>query len=71
MRGVVEYTKQRPEKAMKHFLKCNEIFQRYKLPNKIFQNSLNNIGIIYAQMGDRENATKFAIQLIEFQEKIS
>jgi two-component system, NarL family, sensor histidine kinase UhpB len=69
MRGVIEYTKQKPEKAMKHFLKCNEIILKYKLPNKIYQNSLNNVGIIYEQLGDRENATKYAMQLIDFQEK--
>lgn len=69
MRGVIEYTKQKPEKAMLHFLKCNDIIVKYKLPKKIFQNSLNNIGIIYGQLGDRENATRFALQLIDFQEK--
>jgi len=30
---------------------------------------LNNIGIIYEQMGDRENATLYSMRLIEFQEK--
>ncbi|MCP9766436.1 hypothetical protein EGI22_00860 [Lacihabitans sp. LS3-19] len=69
MRGVVQYSQQKPEIAMKHFLKCNEIIKKYNLPKKIFQNSLNNIGIIYDQMGDRENATKYAMQLIDFQEK--
>lgn len=69
MRGVVEYTKQNPEKAMKHFLKCNDIIKKYRLPNTIYQNSLNNIGLIYSQMGDRENATRYALQLIDFQEK--
>jgi signal transduction histidine kinase len=69
MKGVVEYSKQNPEKAMEYFKKCNEIIKKYKLPKKIYQNSLNNIGLIYNQMGDRENATKYAIELINFQEK--
>lgn len=69
LRGVIAYTKQKPEQAMRHFLRCNEIIKKYMLPHKIMQNSLNNIGIIYDQMGDRENATKYAMQLIEFQEK--
>lgn len=69
LKGVIEYTKQNPKKALAHFTKCNEIILKYKLPKKIFQNSLNNISIIYQQMGDRDNATKYAIQLINFQEK--
>lgn len=69
MKGVIEYTKQNPEKAMEYFRKCNDIIIKYKLPRKIYQNSLNNIGIIYSQMGDRNNATKYAFELINFQEK--
>jgi two-component system, NarL family, sensor histidine kinase UhpB len=69
MRGVIEYSNQNPQKAMEYFIKCNTIIEKYKLPKKILQNSLNNIGIIYNQMGDRENATKYAIKLIDFQEK--
>lgn len=69
MRGVVEYSKQQPKKAMQHFLKCNEIIQKYKLPKNIYQNSLNNISLIYGQMGDRQNATEYAMELIALQEK--
>jgi signal transduction histidine kinase len=68
LKGVIEYTKQNPKKALAYFTKCNEIIQKYKLPKKIFQNSLNNISIIYGQLGDRENATKYAMQLIEYQD---
>ncbi|MEO8237917.1 MAG: tetratricopeptide repeat-containing sensor histidine kinase [Flavobacterium sp.] len=69
MRGVIEYTNQNPQKAMDYFLECNKIIEKYKLPKRIFQNSLNNIGIIYEQIGDRENATKYAMKLINLQEK--
>lgn len=69
MKGVVAYSKQDSEKAMEYFLKCNEIIKKYQLPKKTYQNSLNNIGIIYNQMGDRDNATKYAMLLIDYQEK--
>ena len=69
MRGVVEYSKQNPKKAMDYFLKANEIITKYKLPKKLFQNSLNNIGIIYSDLGDRDNATLYSMKLIDFQEK--
>jgi signal transduction histidine kinase len=69
MRGVIEYTNQNPQKAMNYFLKCNKIIEKYKLPKKILQNSLNNIGVVYEQMGDREKATQYSIKLINFQEK--
>jgi two-component system, NarL family, sensor histidine kinase UhpB len=68
LKGVIEYTKQNPKKALEYFTKCNEIIQNYKLPKKIFQNSLNNISIIYSQMGERDGSVKFAMQLIEYQE---
>lgn len=69
LRGVIEYSKQKPEAAMEYFKQCNAIIEKYQLPKSIYQNSLNNIGIIYDNLGDRENATKYAMQLIDFQEK--
>ncbi len=69
MRGVVEYSNQNPKKAMEYFLEAHAVIEKFDLPKKIFQNSLNNIGIIYDQMGDRENATRYAVRLIEYQEK--
>jgi len=69
MRGVVEYFRQNPKKAMEYFLKAQEVIEKYNLPQKRHQNSLNNIGIIYEQMGDRENATRYAVKLIDYQEK--
>lgn len=69
MRGIIEYSKQNNEKAMAYFLEGNKIIEQYKLPKKIYQNSLNNISVIYNTMGDEENATKYAMKLIDFQEK--
>lgn len=69
MRGIIEYTNQNPQKAMDYFLECNKIIIKYKLPKKIYQNSLNNIGLVYEQMGDREKATEYSIKLINYQEK--
>ncbi|MFT3795010.1 tetratricopeptide repeat protein [Flavobacterium sp.] len=69
MLGIIEYSKQNQQKAMDYFLKANDLITKYKLPRKIYQNSLNNIGIIYNDLGDRENATKYAMRLINYQEK--
>ena len=69
MRGIIEYTNQNPQKAMDYFLECNKIIEKYKLPKKIYQNSLNNIGIVYEQMGEREKATEYSVKLINYQEK--
>ncbi|REG92917.1 ATP-binding protein [Flavobacterium aquicola] len=69
MKGIIEYTNQKPQKAMDYFLECNKIILKYKLPKKIYQNSLNNIGVVYEQMGDREKATEYSIKLINYQEK--
>lgn len=69
MRGVVEYSNHNPKKAMEYFLEAQQVIEKYALPKQIYQNSLNNIGIIYGQMGEREKATRYAVQLIEYQEK--
>lgn len=69
MRGVVEYSNHNPKKAMEYFLEAQKVIEKYDLPKNIFQNSLNNIGIIYDQMGNREEATRYAVKLIEYQEK--
>ena|SRR6218665_3374499 len=69
MRGIIEYSNQNSEKAMEYFLEGKKIIQKYKLPKRIYQNLLNNIGVIYEQMGDREKATEYALMLINFQEK--
>jgi two-component system sensor histidine kinase UhpB len=69
LRGFVAYSKQKYDLALNYFKKCNEIIEKYKLPKKVYQNSLSNITIIYNSLGDRENATKYAMQLIDFQEK--
>lgn len=69
MRGIVEYSNQNPQKAMAYFMKCKAIIQKYKLPKKNYQNWLNSVSIIYDQLGDRTNATKYSMELINFQEK--
>jgi signal transduction histidine kinase len=69
MRGVIEYSQSNSGKAMEYFLECTKIIAKHKLPKKTYQNCLNNISIIYNQMGDRENATAYAIKLIDYQEK--
>lgn len=68
-RGFLAYSKQKYDVALNYFKKCNEIIEKYKLPKKTYQNSLNNISIAYGAIGDRENATKYAMELIELQEK--
>lgn len=68
-RGFLAYSKQKYDVALDYFMKCQGIIEKYKLPKKTYQNALNNISIAYGALGDRENATKYAMQLIEFQEK--
>ncbi|GAB3509522.1 tetratricopeptide repeat-containing sensor histidine kinase [Emticicia fontis] len=68
-RGFFAFSKQKYDVALDYFLKCNAIIEKYKLPKKTFQNALNNISIAYGALGDRDNATKYAMQLIEYQEK--
>ena len=69
MRGIVEYSNQEFEKAMEYFLKCEKIIKQYKLPKRIYQNWLNNVGIIYGHMGNDDKATQYAMKLMDYQEK--
>jgi two-component system, NarL family, sensor histidine kinase UhpB len=68
MRGMREFLKQDHKKALEYFTKCTEIIEKYKLPKRVRLNSLNNISLNYWHMGDRENSTKFAMQVIEYQD---
>jgi signal transduction histidine kinase len=68
-RGFLAYSKQKYDLALDYFKKCNAIIEKYKLPKKTYQNALNNVSIAYGALGDRDNATKYAMELIEFQEK--
>ncbi len=69
LRGVKEYSQQNSRKALEYFTECLRIIEKYKLSKAYYQNILNNISIIYSQMGDRKKATEYAMKLIEYQEK--
>ncbi|MES2794936.1 MAG: tetratricopeptide repeat protein [Bacteroidota bacterium] len=69
MFGVVEYSQQNFEKALDYFIQSSKIIQKYKLQKKYYQNCISNISIIYGKLGNRENATKYAMELIDYQEK--
>jgi signal transduction histidine kinase len=68
-RGFLAYSKQKYDVALDYFKTCLQIIKKYKLPGKTYQNGLNNISIAYGALGDRENATKYAMELIDFQTK--
>lgn len=69
MRGIAEYSHQNFAKAMTYFEQAGQIIQKYKLQKARYQTSLNNIMIIYSDMGNREKATEYATKLITYQEK--
>jgi two-component system, NarL family, sensor histidine kinase UhpB len=67
LKSFVEYLKQKPKKILEYIFEGIAIIDKYKLPKKYYQNSLNTLVITYGQFGDRDNATKYSMQLIEFQ----
>ena len=69
MYGVVEYNRQNFAKALEYFTEGTKMVQKYNLQKKFYQSCLNNISVIYNSMGNRENATKYAMELIDYQEK--
>ncbi len=69
MRGVIAYGRQQYPEALNFFFKSLEAHKKYSTPKADYQNSLNNICIIYNALGDREKATKYAMELIDYQEK--
>jgi two-component system, NarL family, sensor histidine kinase UhpB len=67
LKAFVEYIKQDKKKILEYIFEGMAIIDKYKLPKKYYQNSLNTLVITYGQFGDRDNATKYSMQLIEFQ----
>lgn len=68
-RGFLAYSKQKYDVALDYFKNSLQVIEKYKLPRKTYQNALNNISIAYGALGDRENATKYAMELVDFQTK--
>jgi two-component system, NarL family, sensor histidine kinase UhpB len=67
LKAFVEYIKQDKKKILEYIFEGMAIIDKYKLPKKYYQNSLNTLVITYGQFGDRDNATKYSMQLIEYQ----
>ena len=69
LKGYIAYSKQDMKKALSYFLICKDIIKKNNLNRKLYQASLNNLSIMYSQMGNKEDALKMSFELIEFQEK--
>lgn len=69
MKGVIAWSNQKPDEALKHFLEAKAFLEKNNMSKKMLQYLLENIMSTQAQLGDRENATATAFEIIKLQDK--
>jgi two-component system, NarL family, sensor histidine kinase UhpB len=68
LKALVYNQKTESKLALVNFKMCLETVKKYKLNKTLEESSLNNIAVGYEQLGDRENALKYALMAIKVQE---
>lgn len=69
MKGVIAWTNQKPEEALKHFSEAKLFLEKKNMPKKMLLFLMENIMSTQLQLGDRESATKTAFDIIRLQDK--
>lgn len=69
MKGVIAWTNQKPEEALKHFSEAKLFLEKKNMPKKMLQFLMENIMSTQLQLGDRESATTTAFDIIRLQDK--
>jgi signal transduction histidine kinase len=69
IKAIINQQKSEAKEMLANFKKCYEVIEKYKLNKSIQEATLNNIAVAYDDLGDRDNAMKYALRAIELQEK--
>ncbi|HRE77527.1 MAG TPA: tetratricopeptide repeat-containing sensor histidine kinase [Flavobacterium sp.] len=69
MKGVIAWSNQKPEEALTHFLEAKKFLEKKNMPKKMLQFLMENIMSTHSQLGNREDATKTAFEIIGLQDK--
>lgn len=69
MKGVIAWTNQKPEEALKHFSEAKLFLEKKNMPKKMLLFLMENIMSTQLQLGDRESATTTAFDIIRLQDK--
>ncbi|SDM26295.1 ATP-binding protein [Siphonobacter aquaeclarae] len=69
LRGAVAYHKDEHRKALNFFEESRRICLQYNLPKQRLQVTLNNISIMYKDLGESEKSMQYALQSIAVFEK--
>lgn len=69
MKGVIAWSNQKPDEALKHFLEAKTFLEKNNMPKKMLQYLMENIMSTQYQLGDRETSTKTAFEIIRLQDK--
>lgn len=69
MKGVIAWSNQKPEEALKYFLEAKRFLEKKNMPKKMLQFLMENIMSTQSQLGDREGATNTAFEIIRLQDK--
>ncbi|WP_255065830.1 histidine kinase [Lacihabitans sp. LS3-19] len=68
LKALVHNQKTESKLALENFKMCLGTVKKYKLNKTLEESSLNNIAVGYEQLGDRENALKYALMAVKVQE---
>lgn len=69
MKGVIAWSNQKPDEALKHFLEAKAFLEKNNMPKKMLQYLMENIMSTQYQLGDRKASTKTAFEIIRLQDK--
>ncbi|RYU96200.1 tetratricopeptide repeat-containing sensor histidine kinase [Emticicia agri] len=69
LKAIINQQKSEPKEMLENFKKCYDLIVQYKLNKSMQEAALNNIAVAYDDLGDRDNAMKYAMKAIELQEK--
>lgn len=69
IKAIIHYHKSEPRRALVYFQKCYESVRKYRLEKTLEEATLNNIALMYDDIGNKDSTLFFALKAIEVQEK--
>lgn len=69
IKAIIHYHKSEPRPALVYFQKCYESVKKYRLDKQLEEATLNNMSIMYDDLGNKDSTLFFALKAVEVQEK--
>jgi two-component system, NarL family, sensor histidine kinase UhpB len=69
IKAIIHYNKSEPRSALVYFQKCYGSVKKYRLDKQLEEATLNNISLMYDDLGNKDSTLFFALKAVEVQEK--